>query len=98
MKKTSLLKRLSLAGIILFAINYSAVAGVDPPVVLSLMGNLNQMAVDSSVMVQDDKFFDPSFNSILIKPYLVRNVISLKIDENSPYFIQTNFTATVTVR
>jgi hypothetical protein len=38
-------------------------AGIDPPVIKVLDGNLQQIKVDSFAMVEDAKFFDPSYNS-----------------------------------
>jgi RHS repeat-associated protein len=84
--------------ITLFSISKSAFAGTDPPVILTLNGNLKQLAKDSFRTVQDDKFFDTSYNSKLIKPYTVHNRVSLRINESSPYYTQTSFTAVVKVR
>lgn len=73
-------------------------AGVDPPVIKVLDGNLQQIKVDSFAVVEDAKFFDPSYNTKLVKPYKVQNLVTLKINEASTYFLQGPFSATVQVR
>ena len=72
-------------------------AAVDPPVVGILDGAKGQMAVDSTVTVKDEKFYDAGLAPRLIKPYPVKNKISLLINEYSPYFIKANFSANVGV-
>jgi RHS repeat-associated protein len=73
-------------------------AGTDPPVVKVLDGNLQQIKTDSFAIVEDAKFFDPAYNSKLIKPYKIQNIVTLKINEASLYFLQAPFSATVQVR
>ncbi len=80
---------------ILSSVFNPALAGTDPPVIQTLSGNLGQLKKDSFRTVQDDKFFDTSYNSKLIKPYTVHNRVSLRINENSAYFPQTAFSVTV---
>jgi RHS repeat-associated protein len=89
-----------LAALMLFTlfVNNSVLAGTDPPVKKTLDGSLNQLQVDSLVMVEDAKFFNPSYNSILIKPYKVQNKIAFQIREDANYFLQTAFTASVQLR
>jgi RHS repeat-associated protein len=79
-------------------ISFYVRAAVDPPVLKVLDGNLQQIKVDSIAIVEDSKFFDPAYNSLLIKPYKVRNNVTLKINESALYFLQSSFSATVQVR
>jgi RHS repeat-associated protein len=79
-------------------LSLSAWAGVDPPVIKVLDGNLQQIKVDSFAIAEDPKFFDTVYNTKLIKPYKVQNLVTLKINEAANYFLQAPFTATVVVR
>ncbi|HEY4291361.1 MAG TPA: hypothetical protein VGN00_29875, partial [Puia sp.] len=65
------------------------------PVIQVLDGSQGQLAKDSFNIVSDTMFFDPAFNAALVKPYLVRNTITFRIDPYSKYALQGNFTATV---
>ena len=65
------------------------------PVIQVLDGSQGQLAKDSFNVVSDTMFFDPAFNTALVKPYLVRNTITFRIDPYSKYALQGNFTATV---
>ena len=82
----------------LLLISNAAWAGIDPPVLKTLDGSLNQISKDSIVTVEDSKFFDATYNSLLIKPYRVQNKISFIINESANYYLQSAFTATVHVR
>ena len=97
MKKIFKLHYLFIVLLQLFIANQSK-AGIDPPVIKVLDGNLQQIKVDSFAMVEDAKFFDPSYNSRLVKPYKVQNLVTLRINEASTYFLQAPFSATVQVR
>ena len=77
---------------------HSALAGIDPPVLKTLDGSLSQIKPDSSVTVEDGKFFDAAYNSLLIKPYPVQNKISFIINEGANFYLQSAFSATVHVR
>jgi hypothetical protein len=66
-----------------------------PPVLQILKGSQGQLAKDSSALVSDTLFFDHAYDTVLIKPYLVRNTITFRIDPYSPYALQGNFTATI---
>src|SRR6202012_4944994 len=52
---------------------------------------------DSFNIVSDTLFFDHAYDSVLTKPYLVRNTITFLIDPYSPYRIQGNFTETASL-
>ncbi|MBO9633467.1 MAG: hypothetical protein J7578_10155, partial [Chitinophagaceae bacterium] len=89
----NLFQRFSFLSVLL--ISFNAWAGMDLPVMAVLDGARGQLKKDSLVRVEDAKFFDPAYNSKLIKPYQVKNMVSLEIDENSPFIIRSNFTVTV---
>ncbi len=74
----------------------AAWAGGDPPVLKVLQGM--QIHADSSIQVEDSKFFDPSYNSLLIKPYTVKNIVTFRINEEANVLLKTAFTASVTLR
>ena len=98
MKIQLLIRYLSaMACSMVFLLN-SVFAGIDPPVRKILDGNLNQLNVDSFALVEDSKFFDPAYNSVLIKPYKVVNTITFRINESSLYYLQSDFSATVQLR
>src|SRR5579872_5603328 len=97
MKKRSL-AFLFLSGILMLAaaVINPAKAGTGQPAVLQVLdGSLGQLSKDSFNIVSDTLFFDHAFDSVLSKPYLVRNTISFKINPYSPYYLQGNFTATL---
>jgi len=74
----------------------SVQAGIgQPPILQVLNGSLGQLSKDSFNLVSDTLFFDHAFDSVLVKPYLVRNKVTLKINPYSPYALQGTFTATV---
>ena len=93
------MKRVSIIRFILFACvaccSMAASAHVSPPVFQILDGNLNQIKTDSTRTVQDSLFFDPTYNSKLVKPYPVLNWITFRINESSTQYLQSAFTATV---
>jgi RHS repeat-associated protein len=88
-----------IAGIIFLISNICVMqklhAGTGNPMIQILDGRLNQIHVDSTRTVQDSLFFNPSYNSILNKPYRVLSNVTLKINESSQYYIQSDFSATV---
>lgn len=63
-----------------------------------LDGSLGQLKVDSAVLVEDAKFFSPAYYGKLVKPYALKNVISLQINESALVPLQSAFTATVRLR
>jgi hypothetical protein len=67
----------------------------DPPVLQVLNGT--SIKVDSFRTVEDAKFFDPAYAGKLNPGYLVKNRVSFKINEGSNYYLQSSFSATVTV-
>jgi RHS repeat-associated protein len=97
MKRHSIIHILSCLLCLLF-IDNKVWAGIDPPIQKELNGSLGQLKVDSSVLVEDAKFFSPAYYGRLIKPYPLKSVISLQINENALVRLQSAFTATVRVR
>lgn len=75
-----------------------SVWGIDPPVMKVLDGSLGQMKVDSFIVVEDAKFFDAAYNSLLIKPYPVKNMVSLEINEDAHIPIPEDFETWVTLQ
>ncbi|MBN9381989.1 MAG: RHS repeat protein, partial [Chitinophagaceae bacterium] len=69
--------------------------GIQPPVLQVLDGSLGQLSKDSFNIVSDTLFFDPSYNSMLDKHYMVRNTVRLRINPYSPYFLKRTFSATL---
>ncbi|PWV55751.1 RHS repeat-associated core domain-containing protein [Chitinophaga sp. S165] len=63
-----------------------------------LDGKKGQIAKDSFVMVKDDIYFDASKINTLDTPYLVKNIITLKINEYAGVPLPQAFTAQVSVR
>ncbi|THU34986.1 RHS repeat-associated core domain-containing protein [Niastella caeni] len=62
-----------------------------------LDGSKQQVRTDSSRTIQDSAFFNASANGV-DTGYSVQNVITLKINEASPLYLRTPFTATVQLR
>jgi len=81
---------------ILLLAGQSALAGGDPPVLKVLRGA--QIHADSSVMVEDSKFFDSAYSSVLIKPYTVKNKVTFRINEGANVYFRSAFTASVVLR
>src|SRR5215208_5783637 len=59
-----------------------------------LDGSKHQLQKDSSGTVEDSAFFNASGMNV-DTGYSVQNVITLKINESSPLYLRTAFTATV---
>lgn len=97
MRKYLNIKRLT-GILLLFLVSNMAWAGIDPPVMKVLDGSLGQMKVDSFIVVEDAKFFDPAYNSLLIKPYPVKNIVSLEINEDAHIPIPEEFDTWVTLQ
>src|SRR5437773_712217 len=74
----------------------TAMAGQDPPVLKALTGT--GLHKDSSIMVEDSKFFDVNYNNLLIKPYSVKNKISFRINESANIYFSSAFNASVAIR
>jgi RHS repeat-associated protein len=94
------MKRQNLIGAILSLIllasaQQSLFAGAGKPMLQVLDGSLNQLHKDSFNIVQDSLFFDPSYNSKLVKPYVTLNRVTFRINEASNVYLQSAFTATV---
>lgn len=96
--KAKFFKQLLITSCCLLAFVNNGMAGVDPPIIKVLDGSLNEIDTSASVMVEDAKFFDPAYYGKLIKPYPLRNVVSLVINEDKPLAIQGDFDATVRLR
>lgn len=94
-KRINACRRVAVSLLLLLSLVNKSVAGVDPPVIQALDGSLGQVALDSTVMVEDAKFFNAAYYGKLIKPYPLRNVVSLEINEFTPIVIQSDFTVTV---
>src|SRR4051812_47449581 len=62
-----------------------------------LDGSKNQVHADSSRTVEDSAFFNAAAFGV-DTGYSVQNVITLKINEASPRYLRTAFTATVMLR
>ncbi|SFW81842.1 RHS repeat protein [Chitinophaga sancti] len=58
----------------------------------------NKIAVNNTVTVTDDTYFNPIKHPKLETPYSVKNVITLKINEYSRLSLPATFTASVKVR
>ncbi|WEK37957.1 MAG: hypothetical protein P0Y53_10640 [Candidatus Pseudobacter hemicellulosilyticus] len=85
------------AGLLFIFSSLAAQAGIDVPVVKVLDGSLGQLKKDSVVLVEDAKFFNAA-DTMLIRPYTVRNRISLEINEDLPMALPTSFSVTVRLR
>ncbi|MBN8851225.1 MAG: hypothetical protein BGO55_10020 [Sphingobacteriales bacterium 50-39] len=82
--------------LLLDSIGHTARAGGgQPPVLQVLDGSLGQLSKDSFNIVSDTFFFSTSYNSLLTKPYLVRNTVRLRINPYSPYYLKRSFSATL---
>lgn len=58
----------------------------------------NKIAVNDTLVVTDDNYFDVNKLTKLETPYSVKNVITLKINEYSKLYLPSEFTASVKVR
>ena len=94
MKRPIIMRFIQFTACVLF-MSMSAFAHVSPPVLQILDGSRNQISKDSTTTVQDSIFFDPTYNTKLIKPYPVLNWITFRINETSTKYLQSAFTATV---
>src|SRR5688500_9462040 len=96
MKKTSALLFLLflLSGMIITA---SAWANDDIRLTQSLKGS-EEIRKDSSIVVEDNKFFDAGYNAKLVKPYPVQNRVTFKINEQSTTYLSSSFSETVHLR
>ncbi|AXY74707.1 hypothetical protein D3H65_12250 [Paraflavitalea soli] len=56
------------------------------------------MKVDSTILVEDAKYFNSAYDAILVKPYAVQNLVSLEINEGLPVYLRSSFTATARLR
>ena len=97
MKRPNLIRYI-LCLILLTSMNGALFAGTGKPVLQILDGRLNQLHKDSFNIVQDSLFFDPTYNTKLVKPYLTLNRVTFGINESSMAYLQSAFTATVRLR
>ncbi|QHS58195.1 RHS repeat-associated core domain-containing protein [Chitinophaga agri] len=78
-----------------------AVAGRAQSVIMlhgALDGAKGQIAKDSSITVVDSVYFDAGKIAVLDKPYHVRNIVTLKINEYAAVSLPPAFSATAVVR
>ncbi|MFN8272705.1 MAG: hypothetical protein U0U33_20765 [Chitinophagaceae bacterium] len=73
-------------------------AATDPPYIKRLDGAKGQIKKDSLVTVSDANFYNSGLTSWITKPYYERNIVTLKINEDSMYYLPSPFTATVIVK
>jgi hypothetical protein len=93
-------KTLLLLCLLLCSIGIKQALALDPPVIINrLDGALGQLAKDSSTSVRDEIYF-ADFNSSTrkIKNAYAKNIITFKINEESPLLLKSSFQATITYR
>ncbi|HEY8972554.1 MAG TPA: hypothetical protein VIM64_25790, partial [Puia sp.] len=96
MKKLFVFIVLPVVLLLLDSIGYAARAGGgQPPILQVLDGSLGQLSKDSFNIVSDTFFFNTSYNSLLTKPYPVRNTVRLRINPYSLYYLKRSFSATL---
>src|SRR4051812_39848065 len=95
----SLLQRIVPCFVLLLStvVTIKAFAAADPPVKKVLDGSKNQIKVDSFVQVED-KFFDTAYTGKIDTPFYVKNIITLRINEDANVVLPDSFTAKVKVR
>src|SRR4051812_9135124 len=76
-------------------VNPAKAGGGQPPVLQVLDGSMGQLSKDSFNIVSDTLFFDHGYDSVLLKPYLVRNSLVFRINPYSLFFLKKTFTATI---
>ncbi|MBC9929530.1 RHS repeat-associated core domain-containing protein [Chitinophaga qingshengii] len=64
----------------------------------SLEGARGQLVKDSVVAIQDSIYFDAGLTPKLDTPYLVRNIVTFRLNEHSNFYIGVPFTATLKAR
>ncbi len=72
-------------------------AGGDQPILKVLDGSIGSLKVDSTIMVEDAKYFEANYTR-LQRPYDVQNLVSLEIHEGLPVYLRSSFTATAKLR
>lgn len=86
--------------LLLCSIGMKQALALDPPVIINrLDGALGQLAKDSSTSVRDEIYF-ADFNSSTrkIKNAYAKNIVTFKINEESPLLLKSSFQATITYR
>jgi RHS repeat-associated protein len=85
---------------IAIAVTSNSAAQSDPALIKVLDGASGNFKVDSFVTVSDGKWWDPTEHAKIdtTLPYTNRNIIKLKINEESVKWIASNFTTSVDVR
>ncbi|PWV56171.1 RHS repeat domain-containing protein [Chitinophaga sp. S165] len=63
-----------------------------------LDGSKGQLAKDSVAIMEDSLYMNPTLISKLDTPYLVKNIITFKINEYSGVYLPAQFTATLNAR
>lgn len=93
-------KILLLLFLMICSVGIKQALALDPPVIINrLDGALGQLAKDSSTSVRDEIYF-ADFNSSTrkIKYAYAKNIITFKINEESPLILKSSFQATITYR
>ena len=69
-------------------------ASSDPPFIKTLKGS-SQIKAGDSVVVRDENFYDPAFVGKLNKPYYEKNIITLRMNEDTTLMPPNSFTLSV---
>ncbi len=85
--------RVTLVLLLQVILSYQSFAANDPVNTAPLLGSENNVAVNKESTVSDATFFNPS--SPIEATYVIKNMVSVGIEEESKYAIQSDFTATV---
>ncbi|MBS1565362.1 MAG: hypothetical protein JST39_13295, partial [Bacteroidetes bacterium] len=96
MQKATISRCISVLGCLLLCVAVFARPGGDPPVLKTLRGA--QIHADSTMTVEDSKFFDTAYNSILAKPYSARGRLTFRINEGANVLLKSAFTASVILK
>ena len=81
--------------IILCSFIHQCFASHDPAIINILDGSKGQMKKDSQVLVTDNNFYSAALAPWINKPYYEKNIITLKINEDTSFYLPPSFTATV---
>lgn len=93
------LGRLCLLMVLFSGTGKMAEAATDPVVTRPLLGNLGQFKVDSVSYARDMKYFSLSAaNRSAVQNNSILNMVGVGIDEQSSYYIRSNFSVTVTLQ
>lgn len=77
---------------------HPVVAQTEPTITRPLLGSEGKFKVDSISFVSDNVYFSNTTPFAPIEQtHRIRNLVSVGIEEESPYYVQTDFTVTVTL-